>query len=474
MPQKAATVFAELSSTGTPSGAVTKLGTAVVLGGGIAGLLAARVLADHAVSVVIIERDETGDEARPGVPQGMQVHMLLPGGRAQIERWFPGFTVQAVAEGAVLSGTAELAAFSDNARHVRVEAGPHLLGSSRPFLESQIRRRTLALPNVAQVTGRATGLALDTAAVTGVHYLADDTAHTQPADLVVDAMGRASKLSDWLEQAGWQRPDLRRVTTKVNYATGRFVGNGKPVIATAIARFSPRSPTPGLAVAATSLVENNERMIMLAGYHNDRPERDVAKFRERCATVLPPVFAQAADGELIGEITTYHQADSRRRDYHLVTLPARLVSVGDAVASFNPVYGQGMSSAALHASCLSAYLQGAPDLTASAREFFDLQRVVVDAAWEVSTATDLARVRTTPPPPLTRIRRWLRTQVLTASVTDPVIAGRVSAVTYMLTHPATLNRWGTVLRAVAVNKRKRTEQRAAAGSPTATQPASTS
>jgi 2-polyprenyl-6-methoxyphenol hydroxylase-like FAD-dependent oxidoreductase len=177
---------------------------------------------------------------------------------------------------------------------------------------------------------------------------------------------------------------------------------------------------------------------------------------------------------LIGEITTYHQADSRRRDYHLVTLPARLVSVGDAVASFNPVYGQGMSSAALHASCLSAYLQGAPDLTASAREFFDLQRVVVDAAWEVSTATDLARVRTTPPPPLTRIRRSLRTQVLTASVTDPVIAGRVSAVTYMLTHPATLNRWGTVLRAVAVNKRKRTEQRAAAGSPTATQPASTS
>jgi len=472
VPQKAVSVFAELSCTGTPTAAVLKLGTAVVLGGGIAGLLAARVLADHAVSVVIIERDEPGEEARLGVPQGRQVHTLLPGGRAQIERWFPGFTAQAVAEGAVLSGTDGVAVFSNNVRHVRVDGGPQLLGCGRPFLESQIRRRTLAIPNVAQVTGRVTGLAMDTATVTGVHYLAGETAHTQPADLVVDAMGRASKLSDWLELAGWTRPRLSRLITKVNYATGRFVGNGKPLITTAIARFSPRSPTPGFAVAAINTVENNERMIMLAGYGNDLPGRDVATFRERCATALPPVFAEAADGEPIGEINTYHQADSRRRDYHLVALPARLVSVGDAVASFNPVYGQGMSSAALHASCLSAYLRGAPDLTASAREFFDLQRVVVDAAWEVSTATDLARQRTTPPPPLTRIRQWLRTQVFTASVTDPVIARQVGAVTYMLAHPATLNRWRTVLRAIAVNKRKRAGQPASAGSPTATQPAS--
>jgi hypothetical protein len=104
---------------------------------------------------------------------------------------------------------------------------------------------------------------------------------------------------------------------------------------------------------------------------------------------LPPIFGEVALGEPIGEIETYHQADSRRRNFaRLQHFPARLISVGDAVASFNPVYGQGMS-AALHASCLSEYLRGGPDLSLPAREFFALEQVVVDAAWDVSTAADI-------------------------------------------------------------------------------------
>src|SRR5215472_12795893 len=92
-------IFARLSDPTPPSGTLVLLDTAIVLGGSIAGLLAARVLSDHATSVIIIEKDDPGASAvaRPGVPQGAQIHVLLYGGLVQLERWFPGFTDDAIA-----------------------------------------------------------------------------------------------------------------------------------------------------------------------------------------------------------------------------------------------------------------------------------------------------------------------------------------------------------------------------------------
>ena len=452
MSEKPAQVFARLSRTSTPEHPAPLLDTVVVLGGSVAGLLCARVLADHATSVLIVERDDLNTDDRRGVPQGWQGHVLLPGGRTQIDRWFPGYTEQAVALGAILIESEAIASYTDGVLEV---GSPDmvLLSSSRPFLESQIRRRTVALPNVRVVTGRATGLDFTSGAVSGVRYRVGDTELTQPADLVVDAMGRASKLSDWLALAGWQRPTLRRVETDVNYATGYF--RGKPDssgIVNAIARYSPRNTSTSIAVAAVTPIEDEQWMILLAGFGEDRPGRDAEEFVARCKTELPPLFGEAASGERLGEIKTYRQSDSRRRDFHLAPLPARLVSVGDAVASFNPVYGQGISSAALHASCLSAYLESEPTLSAPARTFFDLQRVVVDAAWDISTAADAARLPPVAAPPLQRVQRWLGAEVVAAASIDRVLARRFNAVAMMLAHPATLATPYLVLRALAVNR----------------------
>jgi hypothetical protein len=87
-----------------------------VLGGGIAGLLAARVPADHTRAVLIIERDQVNTEGLPrtGVPQDRQRHGLLPGGLAQIERWLPGFTREAQDLGAVLADPDKLAVYLDD------------------------------------------------------------------------------------------------------------------------------------------------------------------------------------------------------------------------------------------------------------------------------------------------------------------------------------------------------------------------
>jgi 2-polyprenyl-6-methoxyphenol hydroxylase-like FAD-dependent oxidoreductase len=244
------------------------------------------------------------------------------------------------------------------------------------------------------------------------------------------------------------------VVTNINYATGYFARvPGTGTVKAGIVRNSPGYRATNIAVAAINAVEDNRWMILLAGYGVDRPGRDGADFVARCRTELPAVFGAAVAGEQLGEIRTYHQADSRRRDFDRVQLPAGLVAVGDAVASFNPAYGQGLSSAALHASCLAAYLETRPALGEPAAMFFDLQRVVVDAAWEISTTGDAARLPQVGRPPLGgRVRGWLGTQVVAATVTDQVIAERFDKVGTMLAHPSTLADPRLALRAVVVNR----------------------
>jgi len=458
-----AEVFAQLGRTRMPANPVRLMDTAVVLGGSVAGLLAARVLADHADTVLIVERDDLTGVDRRGVPHGLQGHALLTGGRRQLERWFPGYTERAVDLGAVLAAPHELAGYVDGVPTVGSRQ-TSLLSLTRPFLEGQLRERVLALPNVRVLAGRAVGLEFGVGEVTGVRYLADragGAGASVPAELVIDAMGRASRVGDWLGAEGWACPPLRRLVTNINYATGYFSREpGIGAIKAGIVRNSPAHSAAGVAVAALNAVEDNRWMILLAGYGEHRPGRDPADFVARCRTELPPMFGAAVDGAQLGEIRTYHQADSRRRDFDRVRLPARLVAVGDAVASFNPAYGQGLSSAALHASCLAAYLGSRPALDEPATMFFDLQRVVVDAAWEISTAGDAARLPAVGRPPLRRrVRGWLGAQVVAATVADRAIAERFEAVGAMLEHPATLAGPAITLRAVAVNQLARRPRR---------------
>ncbi|GAA4965488.1 FAD-binding monooxygenase [Actinoplanes utahensis] len=450
-------MFTGLSSTRQPEVPARSLRRAIVLGGSVAGLLAARVLADHADEVVVVERDEVGEDdagGRRGVPQQFQVHTLLPAGRAQIERWFPGFTGEAVDRGAVLSLSHQVQAWADDVAAVQAP-NVVLLSESRTFLETLLRRRTLALGNVHQVNGVAEGLRYRDGRVTAVRVGGRDLS----ADFVVDAMGRASRLSDWLHDDGWDRPELERMRIDVNYATAYFRrAEQDPPTGAAISRFSPhyRKRTQ----AALTAVEDMQWMLMLTTYGADRPAPDLDDFRARCAD-LPGLFQDIARQEPVSEVRTYHQADARRRHFDRANrLPARLAAVGDAVASFNPVYGQGMSSAALHASCLSEYLCAGPDLDRPATGFFRSQKVVVDAAWDLSTSGDAQRTETTRPPFPVRLQRALVNQVITASTVDLRIATKFNDVAFMLAHPSTLATPSVLLRSLLVNLRHRRSRRA--------------
>ncbi len=462
MSESVVSVFDELVTARPPDERRFLLDTACVLGGSVAGLLAARVLSDYARSVVIVERDDTSDltRSRPGTPHDQQVHTLLPAGQHWIERWLPGFTREALDLGATLSGTDTTLTAFDGRRQVDSGAEDHrLLLAGRPFLEARIRARVAALANVRVLRARAAGLQYRNGAVSAVRYVGDDDlGGALDVDFVVDAMGRSSRLSDWLGQDGYDRPALERLKAPINYATALFErsATGAELDAAAILSIhTPQCAADGVSVAAANAIEGGQWLVMLMGYGDDRPGTTVEEFRATCGKLLP-VFAEATSGPVTRDVVTYHQDESRRRDFsRLGRFPTGLVAVGDAVASFNPVYGQGMSSAVLHASCLSAYLAADPDLTATATDFFRSQQVVVDAAWAISAGGDTARLDAAAgveAPEEARQQRWALQQVIGATLVDPAVARAFNDVSYMLRHPATLADPALLERAITANR----------------------
>ncbi|GAB3932303.1 FAD-dependent oxidoreductase [Micromonospora vulcania] len=451
-------VFAALNAVRPLDEASPVLGKAVVLGGSVAGLLAARVLSDHAESVVIIDRDDlqvTG--GRPGVPQGTQLHALLPGGFLQLERLFPGFREQAVAQGAVGAPPEARRNYLDGRLKVVVPDDADSLAGSRPLLERLIRQQVLRLPNVKTITARGTGLVIDGSVVTGVRCDVGGVTGVESGDLVVDAMGRSSRLSEWLEQSGWEKPVTRRMTVDLNYATALFRRTETNPAATVVLALHTPAVSSDVAGAAFFAIEDGRWMAMMAGYGDNRPGRTAQDFVRRLREQFPPEFGEVAGNEMLGDVQTYRHSDSRRRDFHaLRRFPARLVSVGDAVASFNPVYGQGITAAALHAACLSTYLRAGSNLDEPAREFFAAQKVVVDAAWSLSTSADLALPHVDGPYPRGyRLSSWASRQIVAATVTDVGIARRFNEVVSLREHPGTLARPGVILGALRANRRAR-------------------
>jgi 2-polyprenyl-6-methoxyphenol hydroxylase-like FAD-dependent oxidoreductase len=453
MAESADAVFKQLVEAVPPRQAPVLFKTACVLGGSIAGLAAARVLADHAHEVVIIERDVVSVEgcSRASVPQDQHVHALLPGGFNWLDRWLPGLGQDMLGHGAQLSGEDRVVQYQDG--QLQASRGARRgVSASRPLIESRIRASVLALPNVRLVRSQATGMEYRDGRVSAVLYGAREDTAVLPVDFVVDATGRASKLSGWLSREGYENPRLLRVTARINYASARFKRarwDGRVVTG---ARFGPPYPADGVAGAAAVAIEDGQWLVTLMSYEGMRPGRTLEAMRQTCAK-LPPAFTEAASGPVKGQVVTYSQSDSRRRDFtHLTRFPAGLVSIGDAVATFNPIYGQGMSSAVLQASCLSRYLRADPDLGGPAAGFFDLQKIVVDAAWAVSAGADMARLDALTgadiPEDVAR-QRLAFGQVVIASTTDEAVYQAVNDVFAMLAHPQTLADPGLLERVTA-------------------------
>lgn len=428
---------------------------AVVLGGGIAGLLAARVLSEHAEDVAVVEPDDIDavGGGRPGAPQSNQLHALLDMGRVQMERWWPGLSGELAADGAVLGKGAAIRMYVNGVRKVTVP-GNEMIGVTRPLLERHLRRRTLARENVRLLGGRATGLVFRGGRVRGARYSPDGAPGSEveaPADLVVDATGRATRLDHWLRAGGWPSPPLERMRIDLGYATALLRRGGElPGLVVAQSLVSPARPgMPHHPSAAMAAVEGDRWMVVVADYGRRQPHPDREDFLRLCRNAPAAPFREVADNCVFdSDVVAYRMADSRRRQFtRLGCFPAGLVALGDAVASFNPVYGQGMTCAALHASCLASHLRSGTPPEEPAWGYFCRIRTVVDAAWQLSTLNDLAQPHVTGPYPRGyRMARWLGDRITQASVTDPEVGRIYLDVLNMRTHPKALRSPATLLK----------------------------
>lgn len=402
---------------------------AIVIGGSIAGMCAARVLSDVYDRVTVYDRDELPDAPvnRAAVPQGRHVHLLMARGAQEFESLYPGMLADMVAAGVPI--------LENRPDCIHFGAAGHVLGTqhtlrdeftayvpSRPQLEWQIRRRTVAIPNVTVERRSVNEPVFDAAAarVTGVVLDAGDSTETVPADLVVDATGRGTRLPVWLAQWGFERPREDSVDVGIAYASHQVhIPDGLLAEKVVVAGASAEQPL-GLGML---FYEDGNWNVTTFGVGKVEPPQDFAGICDLADDILPAHVAAALRlGAPIGEMMFHKYPTSRwRRFDKMDRFPQGIIPFGDAVVSFNPTFGQGMTMTSLQAGHLRRAVQHPPsDLW---RDFTRATAKTTFPVWQMNAIGDLTLHRASGPTPW-----WyppvggLFDQFLGAAETDPVLA----------------------------------------------------
>ncbi len=401
---------------------------AVVIGGSIAGLCAARVLSDAFSRVTVYERDDLPGTPtnRAAVPQDQHLHMLMARGAEEFESLFPGLLKEMVADGVPI--------LENRPDCIHLGAAGHVLGvghtlrdeftayvPSRPHLEWQLRQRVRDIDNVEIVRRAVSEPTFDRARerVTGVLLAPED--EPVPADLVVDATGRGTRLPVWLEQWGYQRPAERTVDIGIHYATHRFRIPEGLIAEKVVVAGASHDQSLGLGML---YYEDGGWVLTTFGVANAKPPKTFPEMLALAEELLPAHFnAALAQAEPFGEPAYHAFPASKWRRYHKLTrFPGGIVPLGDAVASFNPTFGQGMTMTSLQAGHLRRALEFPDDQLAAV-----LNRATAKTTYPVWIMNGIADVhfhhaRTEPTPRWWRPSAALFDQFLGAAETDPVLA----------------------------------------------------
>jgi 2-polyprenyl-6-methoxyphenol hydroxylase-like FAD-dependent oxidoreductase len=440
---------------------------AVVVGGSLVGMLAARVLSDHFDSVTLLERDcfPEAPAARKGLPQGRHVHGLLERGRRVMEHFFPGFTDELVHEGATaMDFTQDVAWMSPYGWFARFPGDILMLACTRDLIDWCVRRRVAALPNVFICQGVAvSGLIRgprEEDRVTGVRVRSrivdarmDLDAVELRANLVVVADGRNSHLPEWLAKLGYRPPEEAVVNSFQGYASrlyrppAQFESDWKSLY---VQQAPPDDPRGGLI----SPVEGGRWLVSLVGGDGDYPPTDKAGFLSFARSLRSPMLYEAiAEAEPLTEIAGQRGTENRLRHYDRPgQLPDGVVVLGDAVCAFNPVYGQGMTAAALRAEVLDRFLQEESHFRGAGNGQVFQQRLVraIAAAWQLSSGAD-NQFRSTEGPPqgwMARLTARYLARVMRASTRRPWMRRRLTEVLHLVRSPSELLDPGVLMRLV--------------------------
>ncbi|NJN94958.1 MAG: 2-polyprenyl-6-methoxyphenol hydroxylase-like oxidoreductase [Anaerolineales bacterium] len=418
-------------------------GRAVVIGSGIAGLTAARVLADYFTEVTIIERDSQLDipQIRRGVPQAHHAHSLPVRGQQLLEKQFPGLTAELISQGAeAVHGGSEMAVFVAGEYHqMRQQAGLLTLSSSRPLLESAIYRRVAAHPRVRILSNHGVeALLVDRSErrIIGVRlrcrggWPAQEA--TLAADVVLDASGRDSQAPQWLADLGYTPPLESVVNAFTGYSSRLYrrpVNFGQSW-KTLYVRPTPHHSTRGGVILP---IEGDRWHVTLHGMAGDHPPTSEAGFLAFARSLAVPQFYEAlCAAEPLTEPRGYRRTENRARHYE--RLPRHLEGLlvcGDAVFTLNPVHAMGMTAAVLGSLALDKTLQahGAADLTGLAGAFQQRLSRTMTELWNMTTGQDRRWPQVEVTEPLEQARRERRRAVATIAQGSTLRRDRTSSST---------------------------------------------
>jgi 2-polyprenyl-6-methoxyphenol hydroxylase-like FAD-dependent oxidoreductase len=386
------------------------------------------VLSDVSERVTVLERDDLpdGPANRSAVPQGRHVHLLMARGAQEFESLFPGLLDDMVTDGVPI--------LENRPDCIHFGAAGHVLGTahrlqdeftayvpSRPQLEWQIRKRVQKIDNVDVMNGVVTEPAYDTGQrrVTGVVL---DTGEIVPADLVVDAAGRGTRLPTWLEKWGYQRPPEETVDVGIAYASQRVQVPAGLVAEKVVVAGASREQPVGIGAL---LYEDGVWNVTSFGIAKVEPPQTFAEICDVADEILPPHFSSALRmGTPIGEMAFHKYPTSRWRRYDkLERFPAGIIPFGDAVVSFNPTFGQGMTMTAIQADNLRTVLRS-PDPDVAAR----LAKATAKTTWPVWMMTSIGDLALHNATTTAKVPWWYKPvgglfdQFLGAAETDPILA----------------------------------------------------
>src|SRR5436309_4835185 len=419
---------------------------AVVIGGSMAGLLAARVLSEHFERVTIIERDRLTDDAqsRKGVPQGQHVHGLLARGAALLADYFPDLFAALAQDGAVPLGPSDIRRYHLGVWMAPVPSPFKALFQSRPFLEQHVRACLTARNNVHVMDAcEVTRLSANDERITGVvlrHRSREQREDELIANLVVDTSGRGSRTPQWLASLGYGHVEETIVKIDVGYASRLY-------------RCPDQLPTEWKILFVLGTPPDNKRggvifpieggywMVTLAGALRDYPPDDAAGFLDYARSLAQPDLYEAIkEAEPITPIALYKYSANRWRHYErLSRLPEGFIVMGDAVCAFNPVYGQGMSLAAIEAKTLDTCLReqqswtGNTHATSFPQRFQKAIAKEIKTPWMLSTGEDLRYPETEGHRSLgTRFFNWYIRRVIGLTASHPLVAAAFFQVWHLL------------------------------------------
>ncbi len=421
-------------------------GHAVVIGASMGGLLAARALADHYERVTVVEGDTLPEAHVPrrGVPQGRHAHGLLARGREVLDQLFPGFSEEMVAQSALYGDVVDDVMWFNYGVYL-VNAPSELEGLliSRPMLEAGVRRRVRQLPNLRLLEETsAVEPMFDRALrrVTGVRIQprgGSGDSETIAADLVVDAGGRGSRSPAWLDGWGYVRPREESIEVGIGYMTRLYRRrpehlNGKQAIIIAACR-------PDWRLGVILAQEDNRWIVTLGGYLGDHPPSDESGYVEFARSLQKPeIFEVIRDAEPLTPLSPYQFSANLRRHYEALNdFPQGFLVFGDALCSFNPIYGQGMTVACTEALALRECLAAGPQDIA--RRFFRAAARLIDVPWQIAVGSDLQHPAVQGKRPAqVRFINWYLAKLYHAGQRDAVLATRFLEVANLMRQPTAL------------------------------------